>query len=105
MRTPTIEGALALDLENATSEVTIFVDAPELWDSINLDKCPLAVGEAVSISGCVNGPPFQVADCVDLDLALVDEGGTRLRMGEAGTDRCAVRPDTVGETAFTRSDG
>ena len=99
----TIPDALAIDLVNESSKVTIFVDAPELWAAIGLAECPLAIGEAVSISGCVSGPPFQVAGCTDLDLALVDEDGTRLRMGEGSVDRCTERPQETAETAFFKA--
>jgi hypothetical protein len=99
-----MDGALALDLQNETSKLTIHVDAPELWAALNLAACPLAVGKAVEITGCVAGPPFAVTDCVDLDLTLVDEGGTRLRMGEGGTDRCNERPQEASATPFSRVD-
>ena len=99
---PSLDGALALDLENASSVVTIHVDAPELWAAIGLSECPLAIGEAVDIAGCVSGPPFQVTGCVDMDLALVDEDGRRLRMGEGSVDRCTQRPDAPSDTVFTR---
>ena len=101
----TIKDALAVDLTNETSEVTIHVDAPDLWAAIGLAQCPLEIGKAVEISECVSGPPFQVADCVDLDLALVDEGGSRLRMGEGSVDRCTTRPDEAADIAFFRTDG
>lgn len=97
---PGVPGALALDLRNERSEVTIHVDAPEIWRAIGLADCPLAIGEAVDIASCVAGPPFQVADCTDLDLAQVE--GNALRMGAPGTDRCLARPDALGDLVFRR---
>ena len=97
-----VPGALALELRNDRSEMTAFVDAPPLWSAIGMGACPLVAGEAVDIADCVSGPPFLVAGCTDLDLVMVDEGGTRLRFGAEGVDRCIERPTALSETAFLR---
>ena len=97
---PAIPGAWALNLVNETATVTIHMDAPEIWAGLSLSACPLEVGVAVPISGCVAGPPFQVTDCVDLDVALVE--GDRLRMGAPEFDRCAERPTALDAAAFER---
>ena len=99
---PGIPGALALELRNDRSEMTIFVDAPEIWEAIGMGGCDLVLGQAVDIADCVSGPPFMVADCTDLDVVMVDEGGRRLRFGAEGVDRCETRPTTLSETAFLR---
>lgn len=95
-------GAMAVNMTNDFSLVTIFVDAPELWNAINLADCPLAIGEAVEISGCVSGPPFIVTDCIDLDIVMVDQDGQRLRYGGGDVDRCVVRPTEMSADAFFR---
>lgn len=97
-----IDGAIDLELRKDRSHVTIFVDAPELWASIGLGACDLIVGTAVDISTCASGPPFGVTDCVDLDVVQVDDGGTRLRFGALGFDRCVERPTYLSDTAFMR---
>jgi hypothetical protein len=97
-----VPGALALNLVNAYSLVTIHVDAPDLWAAVSLAECPLVIGEAVDITGCVNGPPFGVTDCVDLDIVMVDRDGTRLRYGGGGVDRCLVRPTELSTDEFFR---
>ena len=97
-----VAGAMAVNMSNAYSLVTIFVDAPDLWAGIGLAECPLVIGEAVDITGCVNGPPFGVTDCVDLDIVVVDEDGRRLRYGGGDVDRCVVRPTELSPDAFFR---
>jgi hypothetical protein len=97
-----VAGAMAVNMTNAYSLVTIFVDAPDLWAGIGLAECPLVIGEAVDITGCVNGPPFLVTDCIDLDIVMVDEDGRRLRYGGGGVDRCVTRPTELSTDAFFR---
>lgn len=99
-----VAGAIAVNLTNDYSLVTIFVDAPDLWAGIGLADCPLVIGAAVDIAGCVNGPPFGVTDCVDLDIVMVDEDGRRLRYGGGDVDRCVVRPTELSPDAFFRID-
>lgn len=98
---PEIAGAWLLDAENEVSTVTIFRDAPEVWQALNLGACPLQVGVAVEITDCVAGPPFNAARCVELDLVAVEEG--TLRLGARDTDRCVERPASLGETAYSAS--
>lgn len=97
-----IEGALNLELVNETSEVTIFMEAPDLMAAVGMADCDLVVGEAVEVSGCISGPPFLVTDCVDLDLVLVDAGGARLRFGDQEVDRCVSRPTELSDTSFLK---
>jgi len=97
-----VPGAMAIDLVNDYSLVTIFVDAPDLWAAVSLADCPLVIGEAVEISDCVNGPPFGVTVCVDMDIVLVDQDGQRLRYGGGDVDRCVTRPSEVSADAFFR---
>lgn len=97
-----VPGAFAVELLNARSQVTAYVEAPELWAAINLGACPLVVGEAVDISACADGPPFQVVDCTDLDLILLNEDATTLRFGAPGTDRCVERPASASDLVFAR---
>lgn len=97
-----VPGAWAVELVNDRSLVTAHVDAPDLWAAINLGDCGLVVGEAVDIGGCAIGPPFQVVDCIDLDLILLDEDATVLRFGAPGTDRCVERPTSASDLAFVR---
>jgi len=97
-----VPGAMAIDLVNDYSLVTIFVDAPDLWAAISLAECPLTIGEAVEISDCVNGPPFGVTACVDMDIVLVDQDGRRLRYGGGDVDRCVTRPTEASADAFFR---
>lgn len=99
-----IDGALNLELVNTTSEVTIFMDVPDLMAAVGMGDCDLIVGEAVDVSTCISGPPFLVTDCVDLDLVLVDDGGTRLRFGDQSVDRCVERPTELDSTVFIKSD-
>lgn len=99
-----VPGAMAIDMVNDYSRVTIFVDAPSLWASMNLGECPLMVGEAVEISGCVTGPPFAVTACTDLDIVMVDQNGMRLRYGGGSEDRCTTRPTDLSTDAFLRVD-
>lgn len=99
-----VAGAMAINLTNAYSLVTIFVDAPDLWAAIGLAQCPLAIGVAVDITDCVNGPPFTVTDCVDLDIVMVDQDGQRLRYGGGEVDRCVVRPTEVSTVEYFRTE-
>ncbi len=99
-----IEGALNLELVNETSEVTIFVDAPDLMAAVGMGDCPLVVGKAVDVTDCISGPPFLVTDCTDLDLVLVDQDKSRLRFGDQSVDRCISRPTELDATAFLKSD-
>jgi hypothetical protein len=97
---PDVPGAFLLDAENDASTVTIFVDAPDLWASLNLGACPLEIGVAVDIASCVSGPPFNAAKCVELDLVSVSEEG--LRLGARTTDRCVERPKELNDILYTR---
>lgn len=97
-----VTGAMAVNMTNAYSLVTIFVDAPDLWAGIGLGECPLVIGEAVEITDCVNGPPFLVTDCIDLDIVMVDLDGRRLRYGGGDVDRCMVRPTELSTDEFFR---
>lgn len=97
-----VPGAFAVELLNARSEVTAYVEAPELWAAINLGACALVVGEAVDISACADGPPFQVVGCTDLDLILLNEDATTLRFGAPGTNRCLERPTNASDLVFAR---
>ena len=96
----TVPGALGVDLQNDLSEVTLHQDIPEIVAALNLQACPLAVGTAVEISGCADGPPFNVGDCIDMDVVMIDEGGSRLRFGCEDFDRCVTRPTALSETEF-----
>lgn len=98
---PTVAGAWLLDAENERSTVTIYRQAPEIWQALNLGSCPLEVGVAVEIADCVAGPPFNAASCVELDLVAVENG--ELRLGARNTDRCRERPATLGETVYSGS--
>lgn len=100
-----VEGAYDAELTNDRAEVTIFVDAPEIWGALNLASCPLEIGVAVDIRTCADGPPFLVGDCTDLDLIHVDDTASRLRFGAQGTDRCVQRPATLDDVAFVRQPG
>ncbi|MFQ6554121.1 hypothetical protein AAD018_017395 [Aestuariibius insulae] len=100
-----VAGAIALDLENDRSEVTLHQEIPDLVAALNMQDCPLEVGVAVEISQCVSGPPFSVGDCVDMDVVMIDEGGRRLRFGGETFDRCVTRPDELSEQAFFRMEG
>ncbi|MDJ0683582.1 MAG: hypothetical protein QNJ84_02665 [Alphaproteobacteria bacterium] len=97
-----VSGALAVDFVNDVSELTIFVDAPDLWRAINMQDCPLEIGQAVEITDCVSGPPFLVTDCVDMDFVLVDMDGDRLRLGDQTVNRCETRPTAPSELPFFR---
>ena len=97
-----VDGALAVDFVNDKSELTIFVDAPDLWRAINMQDCPLEIGTAVDITDCVSGPPFLVTDCVDMDFVLVDMGGDRLRFGDQTVNRCETRPSEPSAFPFFR---
>lgn len=96
-----VAGAFEADLENTSSLFTIHVDAPPIWRALNLGTCPLVVGQAVEISGCVSGPPFNTSNCVDMDLIHVE--GDRLRFGDQRVDRCRERPQTLDRTIFIRA--
>ncbi|MEL7098742.1 MAG: hypothetical protein AAGM84_07935 [Pseudomonadota bacterium] len=67
-----------------------------------MGDCPLEVGQAVDVSGCVSGPPFIVSDCVDLDIVMVDQDGQRLRYGGGDVDRCVTRPTEMSADEFFR---
>lgn len=95
-----VPGAVEADLTNNASLVTIHVDAPDIWKAINLGGCPLAVGKAVEISGCVSGPPFNTSKCVDMDLVHVESN--RLRFGDQRVDRCKTRPVELDRTVYIR---
>lgn len=96
-----VPGAWNLDAENDRSTVTIFQDAPDIWRALNLGACQLQIGVAVDVAGCIAGPPFNAAQCVELDPVAV-EGGT-LRLGARDTDRCAVRPTSLGQSVYCAS--
>lgn len=98
---PTTPGAWLLDAENERSTVTIYRQAPEIWQALNLGGCPLKIGVAVAIADCVAGPPFNAARCVELDLVAVEDG--QLRLGARDTDRCKERPTTLGKTVYRGS--
>ncbi|MCA3160507.1 MAG: hypothetical protein ING23_19370 [Roseomonas sp.] len=100
---PVIPGAIEANLTNESSLFTVHRDAPDIWKSINLGGCPLVVGKAVEISGCVSGPPFNTSGCVDQDLIHVE--GNRLRFGDQQVDRCKQRPTTLDRTVFLRQEG
>ena len=100
-----VSGALAVDMTNDVSRVEIFVDAPEIWQALNIGACPLEVGKAVEIKDCVAGPPFTVTDCVDLDIVMVDQEGGRLRFGNGDVDRCETRPTALSEHEFFKTNG
>lgn len=95
-----VPGAYLLDARNEASTVTILTDAPDLWPVLNLGGCDLRVGVPIDIAGCVSGPPFNAADCTERDLVRID--GDTLRLGARATDRCSVRPATLGETRYQR---
>lgn len=99
-----IDGAINLELVNDTSQVTIFMDVPELMAAVGMGECELVVGKAVDVTDCISGPPFLVTDCTDLDLVLVDENETRLRFGDQSVDRCVKRPTVLDATAFSKSE-
>ncbi|WP_158269963.1 hypothetical protein [Litoreibacter ponti] len=97
-----IDGALNLELINETSEVTIYMDVPDLIAAVGMGECDLVLKQAVDVTDCISGPPFLVTDCTDLDLVLVDEGGTRLRFGDQSVDRCVSRPTELDQTEFRK---
>ncbi|WP_019954784.1 hypothetical protein [Yoonia vestfoldensis] len=80
--------------------MTIFVDVPDLWGAVGLAEYPLVIGEAVDFTDCVNGPPFGVTSCADLDIVMVDQDAQRLRYGGGGVDRCVERPTEMSADAF-----
>lgn len=96
----TVPGTVALDLQNDLSQVTLHQEVPGIVAALNLQDCPLVVGQAVEISDCVSGPPFNVGDCVDMDVVMIDEGGQRLRFGREDFDRCVTRPTALSERGF-----
>ena len=96
-----VSEAFLLDAQNETSSVTIYQDAPQIWQTLNLGACDLKVGTAVEISDCVAGPPFNAARCTELDLVSIQ--GNELRLGSRNTDRCKDRPSSLGETVYTRA--
>lgn len=95
-----VPGAMEVNMTNDFSRVEIFIDAPDIWAALNMADCPLAIGKAVEISDCVNGPPFIVTDCTDLDIVMVDQDASRLRFGGGDVNRCEERPTTISEDAF-----
>lgn len=95
-----VPGAWEIDLSNDSSQVTIFVDAPDLWQALNFGACPLVIGTPVEISGCVSGPPFIGASCTEMDLLGFTE--TELRFGTIDTDRCATRPVALDDSYYVR---
>ena len=95
-----VPGALEVNMTNDFSRVEVFIDAPDFWAALNLVDCPLAISEAVEIKYCVDGPPFIVSDCVDMDLVMVDQGGRRLRYGGGDVDRCEFRPTAMSADAY-----
>ncbi|MEM6308762.1 MAG: hypothetical protein AAF754_01840 [Pseudomonadota bacterium] len=97
-----IGGALNLELINETSEVTIYMDVPDLMAAVGMGGCDLVLEQAVDVTDCISGPPFLVTDCTDLDLVLVDDGGTRLRFGDQSVDRCVARPTELDQTEFRK---
>ncbi len=99
-----VQGALNLELVNETSEVTLFMEVPDLMAAVGMGGCDLIVGEAIDVTTCISGPPFLVTDCTDLDLVLVDENGTRLRFGDQSVDRCVARPTELDATAFRKAE-
>ncbi|GFE66809.1 hypothetical protein [Litoreibacter roseus] len=95
-----VPGALNLELVNETSEVTIYMDVPDLMAAVGMGDCDLILNQAVDVRDCISGPPFLVTDCTDLDLVLVDEGGSRLRFGDQSVDRCISRPTELDDAQF-----
>ncbi len=95
-----VPGALNVELINETSEVTIYMDVPDLMAAVGMGECDLVLNEAVNVRDCISGPPFLVTDCTDLDLVLVDEGGSRLRFGDQSVDRCVSRPTKLDDVQF-----
>jgi len=51
----------------------------------------------------VSGPPFQEADCVDMDIVKVDRDGRRLRFGGGEGNRCELRPTVLEKLAYTQA--
>lgn len=101
-RSSAVSGAHEINLTNHRSLMTIHVANPDLWKGLNLGACPLEIGKAVEISGCVSGPPFNASNCLDLDLVHIDAAGA-LRFGDQSTDRCAKRPDKLDRAYFVRA--
>lgn len=99
-----VPGAVEIDLTNDMSLVTIHREAPEVWRAINLGACPLVVGQAVEVSTCAAGPPFNTSRCVDQDLLHLDDTD-RLRFGDQSVDRCAGRPTALDRAAYLRHRG
>lgn len=95
-----VPGAMEVDMNNDFSRVEIFVDAPELWAALNMADCPLEIGVAVEVADCVDGPPFIVTNCTDMDLVMVDQDSQRLRYGGGDVDRCEVRPTEMSDDEF-----
>lgn len=98
-----INGALNLELVNDRSEVTIFMDVPDLMAAVGMQECDLIIDKAVDVTNCISGPPFLVTDCIDLDLVLVDNDGQRLRFGDQSVDRCKMRPTKLDATEFMKT--
>ncbi len=92
--------AFNIDLVNTSSMITIFTDAPALFEASGLDDCGLIVDRPVDVSDGCAAPLFNVSDCVDLDLIAVT--GDELRFGASGTDRCVQRPGELAEQPFLK---
>jgi hypothetical protein len=73
-----------------------------MWAAVNLGNCPLAVKTAVDITTCASGPPFQVTDCMDLEVIFISEDNARLQLGGGDGNRCEKRPEVLSELVFTR---
>ncbi|MDJ0992521.1 MAG: hypothetical protein QNI90_03040 [Dinoroseobacter sp.] len=99
-----VPGAMEVNMTNDFSRVEIFVDEPDIWAALNMADCPLQIGEAVEIKDCVDGPPFIVTDCMDMDLVMVDQEGQRLRYGGGDVDRCVTRSTEIGTDAYFKLD-
>ena len=95
-----VPGAWMLDARNSASTFTVFAPAPEVWAALNLGGCAFETGVPLEIAGCVAGPPFNAARCLELDLVHVK--GDALRLGARDVDRCETRPDALGETLYRR---
>ena len=97
-----VAGAYEVNLRNDRSLFTIHVPEAGLWRALNLGACPLELGKAVEIAGCVAGPPFNTSACTDLDLIHVDPAGA-LRFGDQSVDRCVTRPTTLDRAHYVRA--
>ena len=98
----TISDAFELELQNETSMLTAYVVDPAFLNAIGLDDCGLAAGQPTDISNGCGAPIFSVTDCIDLDLFQVARGGTELRTGAPGVDRCVERPAALEPVPYLR---